>query len=60
MKIQTNAEMTGKELADIMINSLSVNKINVPENPNILFNVQNKEGKWVEISLDKVKLIYNS
>jgi len=64
MKININAEMEGTEIVELFLKKLSENNVisegQYPNNgPHTKFNVQNKSGDWVDISVDKVKLVFN-
>lgn len=59
MKIQINAEQTGKEIVQSFAKSLADNKLSVAEEQ-IKIIVLSKDGKEVEVTPDRIKVIYNS
>ena len=63
MKINA-VEVDGTELVEMFLQKLVENKVVVageyPNNgPHTVFNVQNKNGEWVAVGLEKVKLVFN-
>ena len=60
MKIQITSEMDGQEVIACMVANLASSNLKITAKPEeIIPQVQNKEGKWVQFEATKIKFVYN-
>lgn len=58
MKIQVNVELTGQEILNLFIQEAKKSNLDLDTNKiKILF--KNKDGKDVELSHDRLSIVYN-
>jgi ribose 5-phosphate isomerase RpiB len=60
MKINISSETSGQEIQEIIITQLSNSSLNIKASPEeIKLQVQNKEGKWIDFDIAKIKFIFS-
>jgi hypothetical protein len=59
MKLNISAELTGAEVAGILVNQLACSEPKIiGKTEQVTVEVLNKENKWVTVPLEKVKFIW--
>lgn len=58
MKININAEKEGKEIVVDMVASLGMSSVQAKEE-DIKAQVLNKDGKWVDFDINKIRFVYS-
>lgn len=60
MKINISSETTGFEIQQLIIEQLSNSDLHIKANPEeVKVQVLNKEGKWIDFDVNKIKFIFS-